>query len=173
MALPQQKFREIVFLLLYSHDMGKASDEETLKLIMKELEVTKKSVTSAQERMFLILEKQDELDKMITSVSTSYEFERIQSVERNVLRLGVFELFFDTEVPPKVAIAEAMRLTRKFSTPESSNFVNALLDTLYKKSIGENVNLVNITLTADSLIKSEEFSHEAALTKLIPVEEEE
>jgi N utilization substance protein B len=49
------------------------------------------------------------------------------------LRLGIFEIFFDSEIPAKVAIAEAIRLCRKFGTPESSQFVNAILDGVYKK----------------------------------------
>ena len=77
---------------------------------------------------------------MIRKTAVSYAFERIQSVERNVLRLGVFEMLYDSSIPPKVAISEAMRLSRKFSNPESSHFINALLDHLYKLSSGEKIN---------------------------------
>lgn len=69
---------------------------------------------------------------MITEHSTSYEFERIPRIERNVLRLGVYEIMYDSDIPPKVAIAEAIRLTRKFATPESATFVNAILDSILK-----------------------------------------
>lgn len=134
MSLPQQKFREIVFQMLFSIDMGQASEEDMLPLLMAELSVTKQSVRKAQERVRNLLTRQSEIDALIAKSSTSYSFERIQSVERNILRLGIFEMLYDDEVPPKVAIAEAVRLTRKFSTPESGHFVNAILDSIYKES---------------------------------------
>lgn len=133
MALAQQKFREIVFQLLYSSDFVQSDGELMLDLIMNELEVSKKNVRTAQERVEKIREKLPEIDALIASVATSYDFDRIQSVIRNILRLGVYELQFDPEIPPKVAIAEAMRLSKKFSTPESASFVNAILDKLQKK----------------------------------------
>lgn len=133
MALPQQKFREIVFLLLYSHDMGRTDDDEMISFLMEELSVSKQSVLKAMERARLISDKLPEIDAQIAAKSVTYEFERIQSVERNVLRLGVYELFHDNELPPKVAIAEALRLAKKFGTPESVAFVNAILDSLFKE----------------------------------------
>lgn len=133
MPLPQQKFREIVFQLLYSYDMSQATEEDMLPLIMTELSVTKKAVQEAQMRVQAILAKLNEIDKMIAVASLSYAFERIASVERNILRLGVFELLFDDDIPPKVAISEAMRLARKFGTPESAAFINAIMDNLYKQ----------------------------------------
>lgn len=136
MALPQQKFREIVFQLLYSYDIGEANDEDMLFLLMAELAVTKQSVRTAQTRARTILARKDELDDFIAKASISYAFERIPSVERNILRIGVFEMLFDDQIPPKVALAEALRLTRKFATPESATFVNAVLDNIYKSSQG-------------------------------------
>ena len=137
MSLPLQKFRELVFQMLYSRDIGNATDEDMTPLLMGELAVTKQSVRQAQERVHAILEKQADIDEKIAQSSQSYAFERIQSVERNVLRIGVYELFYDPEIPPKVAIAEAMRLARKFGSPESATFVNAILDHLYKSKNGE------------------------------------
>ena len=162
MSLPQQKFRELVFQLLYSIDIGKPDLEALVDLLMRQLEVTKKTVRQAQERVNLILAKQKEIDVMITKSSLSYEFARIQSTERNILRLGVFELFYDDKIPPKVAISEAMRLSRKFSSPEASSFVNAILDSLYKASLGEKVDNEQINDTIRALQKSEELATEAA-----------
>lgn len=87
----------------------------------------------AQERKELIRAKLEEIDQKITAASSSYSFDRIPRIERNILRLGIFELFYDPSLPPKVAIAEAIRLTRKYATPEGGTFVNAILDSLYKQ----------------------------------------
>ena len=165
MSLPQQKFREIVFQMLYSHDMGRASNEDMLPLLMAELSVTRQSVRSAQERVQEIVAKESEIDDIITKITRSYNFERIQSVERNILRLGVFELLYDDQIPPKVAIAEALRLARKFGTPESSTYVNALLDNIYKESIGETVDSGKMSQVTEKLIESEEIANKAALEK--------
>lgn len=132
MALPQQKFREIVFQMLYSYDISRASDEDMLPLLMAELSVSKKEVELAQKRVRTIVDRQAEIDSIIAEASKSYEFERIHTVERNILRLGVYELLFDDDIPPKVAISEALRLARKFGSPESTSFVNAVLDNLHK-----------------------------------------
>ena len=54
-------------------------------------------------------------------------------VDRNILRLAVYELLYTTDVPPKVAINEAIEITKKFGTKESSRFVNGLLDRIHKE----------------------------------------
>ena len=76
----------------------------------------------------------DEIDQSITTHSKEYEFDRIPRVEKNLIRLGVFEMKYSKETPPKVAISEAIRLARKFATHESAKFVNAILDAIYKES---------------------------------------
>jgi transcription antitermination protein NusB len=135
MAVPQQKIREIVFQLLYGHDWPATQNEELHSLLSKELKVSKKVVLEAQQRVNVILKHVEELDQIIAKTSEAYAFERIPSTERNILRLGTFELLFDSNVPSKVAIAESIRLARKFSTPESATFVNAIMDSLYKNSL--------------------------------------
>lgn len=165
MSLPQQKFREIVFQLLYSYDLGKSHEEDMLPLIMKELSVTRKAVKEAAERAQKIQEMWPEIDKEITQSSQSYTFERIQSVERNILRLGVYEILYDEEIPPKVAISEAIRLARKFGSPESANFVNAVLDHIYKLGNGAKPDNSAITETFEKLIESEEIAREASNKK--------
>lgn len=138
MALSQQKFREIVFQLLYSQEIANPDSDLMTELMMAELEVSKKNVKNAQERALHVFEKNAEIDALIESASTSYDIERIQTVTKNILRLGVFELLFDDAVPPKVAISEAIRLSKKFCSLESASFVNAVLDRLYQEQLTEN-----------------------------------
>ncbi len=133
MALPLQKLREIVFHLLYSSDFESQS-EDVFPFLMQHHQVTKKSLYQAQEVVAEIKKQQAAIDSLITNHSKEYEFDRIPRVEKNLLRLGIYEMLYSKEVPPKVAISEAMRLARKFATAESSHFINALLDTLYKET---------------------------------------
>lgn len=163
MSLPAQKFREAVFQMLYSFDIGHGGEDDMIDLIMQELAITKKTAKEAFLRTQKIREKLPEIDAMISKTSISYTFERIQSVERNILRLGLYELFFDNIIPSKVALAEALRLARKFGTRESASFVNAILDALYKQSTGQAVDNTQISLSAGNLSKSEEIASEAAI----------
>lgn len=159
MALPPQKFREIVFQILYCQDMGHAQEKDIIELIMHELAVTKKNVLLGQERVKDILTHKNEVDEVIGRTALSYDFERIQSVERNILRLSCFEILFDTAIPPVVAIAEGVRLAKKFGTPESASFVNAILDAIYKISQGQPVDVKNIEQKTHQLKMSEEAAN--------------
>jgi N utilization substance protein B len=140
MALPPQKFREIVFQIFYSAGFPLPETEETALMLMSELKVTKKSVLEANEKVKQIHTKLVEIDEKISAHATGYSFERISRVEKAILRLGMYELLFEPSVdsfggrpvPPLVVIAEAIRLTRKFGTFESAHFVNAVLDRVYK-----------------------------------------
>lgn len=132
MALPPQKFREIVFQILFSRDFVVAESQEMIALLMKELKVTKKTMIEADARADLVEKHRTELDEMISRFSTEYSFERISRTEKSILRLGAFELLHDPSIPPKVAIAEAIRICRKFGSPESAKFINGLLDSVYQ-----------------------------------------
>ena len=132
MALPPQKFREIVFQILFSAAFANEKLEDTALMLMGELKVTKRSVLDACEMAKQVLSHLSEIDEKIRNTSKEYQFERITSAEKCVLRLSFFELFHDKSLPPPIVFAEAIRLTRKFGTPESADFVNAILDAAYK-----------------------------------------
>ena len=75
----------------------------------------------------------DEIDTVITDTAPEWPLEQIGNVDRNVLRLGIYELEFLKEVPPKVAINEAVELAKTFGGETSGKFVNGVLGTLYKR----------------------------------------
>lgn len=131
MSLPLQKFREIVFLTLFSHLTGDPVESETVKLYMEQLKTSKANIMDGYKKAMAIQEKYPEIDELLTKHTEAFEFERIQTVEKTALRFGAYELLFDKEVPPKVAISEALRLTKKFSTSSAVAFVNAILDRVY------------------------------------------
>ncbi|MGM0440411.1 MAG: transcription antitermination factor NusB [Chlamydiota bacterium] len=128
MAISPQKFREVVFQILFGLDHQQVSADGLIELLMEQLSLPRQLVKSAYERAQTVREHLEELDSKVAAVSTSYQFDRIHRVEKNILRLGVYELLHDQGIPSKVAIAEAMRLSKKFSTKESVSFVNAILD---------------------------------------------
>jgi transcription antitermination protein NusB len=79
-----------------------------------------------------------DLDKTITETAPEWPLDQITIVDRNILRLGIYELVFAKEVPPKVAINEAVELGKTFGGESSGKFVNGVLGTLYKKLFPEN-----------------------------------
>jgi len=69
-----------------------------------------------------------EIDDKISRYAANWQLERMAFVDRNIMRLGCFELVFRQDIPPKVAINEAVELAKKYSGSESGKFVNAILD---------------------------------------------
>lgn len=130
--LPAQKFREIVFQLLFSYDHHQSDPKELANFLMGELKVSKKALKEAEEKVRAILAEQEMIDSKIREVSTSYDLERIHRVERAILRLSAYELLVEKKLDIAIVIAEAKRLAKKFSTQDAASFCQALLDALAK-----------------------------------------
>ena len=110
----QKKARELILQDLYSLSLG---GEASLDV----------------DRSSEIFSMCVQLDEKIAATSKEYALERIDLLDRNVLRLGLFE-FLENKLAPEVIISESLRLSRKFSTPEASRFIHAVLDGLFALS---------------------------------------
>lgn len=75
-----------------------------------------------------VLASRDELDGLLAEASENWSLDRMSAVDRNVLRIGAWELRRPDEIPPKVAINEAIELARRFSSEDAAGFVNGILD---------------------------------------------
>ena len=85
-----------------------------------------------------------EIDALLKKFSDHWTLERISMVDRSILRLGICELIFETSTPPKVAINEAVEIAKKFSTKDSPDFINGILDKVYKETLkGTSPNTAN------------------------------
>src|SRR5574341_1630858 len=76
---------------------------------------------------------QAKIDQLIAECAEHWELERMAVVDRNILRMAVYQLLWDPAGPPKVAINEAIELAKKFGTGESSRFINGVLDRIHKE----------------------------------------
>lgn len=76
-----------------------------------------------------------DIDAKISEYATNWQLKRMAVIDRNILRIGVFELKHASDIPPKVAINEAVELAKKYGDLESSKFVNGILDKIHKKEI--------------------------------------
>jgi N utilization substance protein B len=75
---------------------------------------------------------QDDLDALIAKAANNWQLKRMAYIDRNILRIGAYELMFALDIPPKVSINEAVELAKKYGDNESSKFVNGILDRVHK-----------------------------------------
>ena len=143
MALTRQKYRELIFQMLFSLSYNLSDDEQLITLMMKQLKITKNAAKEALGYCKKVLLKKELLNEKIALVSKEYALDRIAKVEHTILQLASYEILFDKVMPFKVAIAEAIRLTKKFSTKESANFINAILDAIHKNEIGQKLESIS------------------------------
>lgn len=80
------------------------------------------------------------IDKLISEYAPEWPIEQITVIDRNILRIGIYELKFNDEVPPKVAINEAIELAKNFGGPASGRFINGVLGAIYKDMLTQNQN---------------------------------
>lgn len=133
--------RSIAMQSLYEWDFW-GKDKNKLKEIMdKNIKEFGPGLESAEFIVQIVngvVENLPKLDKIIAKSAPEWPLEQITIVDRNILRLGLYELLFGNraEVPPKVAINEAIELAKSFSGESSGKFVNGVLGTVYRE-IGE------------------------------------
>ena len=80
-----------------------------------------------------IRDRQPEIDRMLGEKTVGWKFERLALLDRKILRLGVYELLFLDEIPPEVALNEAVELAKKFGTEQARKFINGILDRIWKE----------------------------------------
>jgi len=128
------KARELVLQLLYQADVSgvTATDlaDDFFAMNAADEDPSVKTFAAALSRD--ISSHLAELDGKISECATNWQIERMATVDRNVLRLATFELLFRPDIPPKVAINEAVDLAKKFGDLESGKFVNGILDKINK-----------------------------------------
>ncbi len=80
-----------------------------------------------------VAERQNEIDLLISRKAAGWRLERLYSVDRNILRLAIYELLYRQDIPPEVVINEAVELAKKYGGEHSPVFVNGILDRIWKE----------------------------------------
>jgi transcription antitermination protein NusB len=124
----RHKARELAFKALFSWELNKYTTFTDITNI--EGDLLHKLVDSAfGEELFLgVLEKQQEIDKILNDGLEHWQIERINKVDLSVLRLSIYSLYYNKDIPPVVTIDEAINLSKDFGTDKSYRFVNGILD---------------------------------------------
>lgn len=133
--------RSIAMQTLYEWDFKGRKEskiEEILERNIKEFAPGLEDDKFARDLIKGVLENQEKINAIIAKTAPEWPIEQISLVDRNVLRLGIYELLYSnrSEVPPKVAINEAIELAKSFGGETSGKFVNGVLGTIYRV-IGE------------------------------------
>lgn len=130
--------RSVVMQSLFEWDFQGKHDEKALGILRKNLAEFApglEDTTFARELMERVLTHRKTIDELIEKCAPEWPLEQVTVVDRNILRLGIGELMFGNydEVPPKVAINEAIELGKSFGSDSTARFVNGVLGTIYRE----------------------------------------
>ena len=89
----------------------------------------------AQQILMGVLEHYNHIDELIEKFSEHWRLDRISIIDRNILRMAIFELLFREDIPPKVTLNEAIDLGKRFGSEDSSAFINGILDRIQKEVV--------------------------------------
>jgi len=132
---PRRLAREGVFQALYSIEISGESQNKVLEDLIDRYEYDERTIEFVSNLFIKSIEKSSFLEKKISEYLENWEFHRLALLDRILLKMSACELLFIDDVPPKVSIAEAIEIAKKYSTEDSSAFVNGILDAIYKEQI--------------------------------------
>ena len=124
--------REYALQLLYQVDVSQGQWQPIIEEFLVQATVPEDVKTFAKRLVEGTLTRLEEIDRLITSHADNWQMNRMAVVDRNILRMGTYELLHVEDVPPKVSLNESVELAKRFGDEESGKFVNGILDTIHK-----------------------------------------
>jgi N utilization substance protein B len=124
--------REAVLQALYAVEIGEEIRSKALKDILSREQRDNDTKDFIVQLFEVSLENRDWCEEQIKSSLNNWEFKRVAVLDRLLLVVALAEIFFIDTVPPKVSISEAIQIAKKYSTEDSSAFINGVLDNIYK-----------------------------------------
>jgi transcription antitermination factor NusB len=129
--------RERALQFLYQADMNREQPESIPDAFFEETQDAPEIREFARELALGCLAERDNIDALIEEAAENWTMTRMAVVDRNILRMAVYELLHGNEVPAVVAINEAIDLAKKYSTEQSGSFVNGILDKIRSRTAKE------------------------------------
>lgn len=128
----RRRARELALQLLYQYEMT-AAEPEQMQATFEEWEGAGEAVRRFADRLLRgVLAHLDEIDDLLARQTAHWRLERLATVDRNILRLAMYELLHEPDTPHAVAIDEAIEIAKRFGAEESARFVNGVLDGFVK-----------------------------------------
>ena len=128
----RRKARELALQFLYGRELNEYDLAQMLENFWRLQPGRKNSMEFAEKLIRGSIENLERIDTLITEHTFNWSLDRIAIIDRNILRVAIFELLFCDDIPPIVSINEAVDIAKKYSTPYSGRFVNGVLDKLRK-----------------------------------------
>lgn len=127
------KAREAALKILYALDITKEDPQKCIDIFWESNDGEEASIKAFANALVSGVFKNKELiDKVITGYTTNWQLKRMAVIDRNILRFATYELLFMEDIPPKVAINEAIDIAKKYGDKDSGKFVNGVLDKINK-----------------------------------------
>jgi N utilization substance protein B len=126
----RHRAREVALQILYEADLHRQLDRQRVQQFLWRRLRQEDLVQFAEQLYQGALTHRPEIDERLGQIAENWRVERMNAVDRNILRLGAYELMFCSETPTKVIIDEAIELAKRYGTSDSPAFVNAILDRL-------------------------------------------
>ena len=141
--------RESVYKLLFSNQFNDKFSDDFKLFIFQEDKLNESDIQFANQIINAFYENEEEVNNIISNLSKGYKLERIYTTDKCAIQIAITEMTYLSNIPHIVTINEALELVRKYSTPESPNFVNGILAEYKKRLEGE---LWQLYLTAKNTL---------------------
>ncbi|MEE2765090.1 MAG: transcription antitermination factor NusB [Candidatus Neomarinimicrobiota bacterium] len=136
---PRRKAREAVLKALYAREISEDSPKIIFQRFIDSFFNKRNNYQYAKDLFFCVVKYQDWVDALIRNHLQNWKFERVALIDRILLRMGISEILYMDDVPPKVSISEMVEIAKVFSTRDSSGFVNGILDSVFKEFQNEKI----------------------------------
>jgi len=149
--MTRRRGREIALQVLYQIEMSNLSAKEALAQYrnhfieassdeeeassFKDVKDLEEAFNFASDLVLGIEKNKNFIDEKIKEYTRNWSFDRLNSTDKNILRIAIFEMFFRPDIPEVVSINEAIELAKLYGTDDSPAFVNGILDSIYKKEL--------------------------------------
>jgi len=130
----RRKSREMALQALYQCELSGDSAVDSFSVFCRNFEASKKAIPYAEELIKGVALRLSEINELIEKYSANWRLSRMSIIDRNILRLAVYEMCMASEVPPSVVINEALEIARRYSTDDSIPFINGILDAMRKNT---------------------------------------
>lgn len=127
MASSRHKARTIAMQALYEIDSAARPSEKVIQHLLDGVSLSEENAAFAQDLVAGTIRHRDEIDRKIQDFAPTWPLEQLAMIDRNILRLAIFEILFDNKVPVKVAVSEAVELAKAFGSESSAKFINGVL----------------------------------------------
>ncbi|HVT43715.1 MAG TPA: transcription antitermination factor NusB [Thermoanaerobaculia bacterium] len=129
----RRKARELALQMLYQHDLS-GNAPEAIIATFEDLQKSRSNIREFAVRIFEgTLRHLTEIDQMIIQQADNWRLSRMAAVDRNIIRMSIYEFMYEDETPTLVVIDEAIEIAKRYGTQKSSQFINGILDGILKR----------------------------------------